>query len=350
MKHGRRDSICILFPFKEGPWGGGNQFLKALRGELERRDLSEPDPARAGVVLVAQWQGLLRAATLRVRDPHKPIVHRVDGPVALIRGGDQEYDDIIYRFNALAANGTIFQSDWSREANLNAGMTPARQTTIVNAPDPHIFSRDGKRPFEPSRRTRLVATSWSGNPRKGFDLYSWLDANLDFDRYEMSFIGNSPVRFRNIRSVPPLDSAALAAELKEHDIYLTGSRFDPCSNSLLEALHCGLPAVAIRHGGHPELIKSGGETFEQFSEVPALLDRIVESYADYQRRIDVRPFSQVVDDYVEFMWSVRDAHLPIPRKAAARILATGLVARAIDNRYGRSLIRRIYARRAAGAR
>jgi glycosyltransferase involved in cell wall biosynthesis len=161
----------------------------------------------------------------------------------------------------------------------------------------------------------------------------------------MSFIGNSPVRFQNVRTVAPLDSRALAEELRQHDVYVTASRFDPCSNSLLEALHCGLPALAIRHGGHPDLIKAGGETFADFSEAPALLDRIVESYEDYQRRIDVKPFSAVVDEYVDFMWRTREEHLRTRRASASQLIATGLMARAIDNRYGRALLRRAYGRR-----
>jgi glycosyltransferase involved in cell wall biosynthesis len=333
------DSICVLFPLREGPWGGGNQFLKAVKAELERRGLHEPDPARAGAVLTASWQGLFAASIVALRQPSKPIVLRVDGPVGLVRGRDREIDRVIYRFDRLVATGTIFQSDWSREANIASGMTPGNDhMTIVNAPDPQLFSRAAKRPFDPSRKARIIATSWSPNPRKGFDLYGWLDSNLDFGRYEMSFIGNSPVQFDNIRSVPPINSAELARQIKQHDIYITGSRKDPCSNSLLEALHCGLPAVAVLDGGHPELIKGGGETFEDFSEVPAILERIVDSYEEYQERIAVKTLSAVVDDYVGFMWAARDNQGGRSRRRAIDSITTGAMARAIDYRIGRALL------------
>ena len=344
------DSVCVLYPLREGPWGGGNQFLKALRGELIRRGLHEPDPARAGMILTASWQGLARTSVAALRQQGTPVILRVDGPVSLIRGRDQEIDRVIYRFARVVADGTVFQSGWSRDANLDAGMRPrGGHTTIINAPDPELFSRDGKQPFDNGRRTRLIATSWSPNRRKGFDFYEWLDSNLDFERYEMSFIGNSPVRFANIRLVPPLDSRALAAELKAHDIYLTGSRFDPCSNSLLEALHCGLPAVAVRHGGHPEIIGGGGETFEEFGEAPGLLERIVSAYAGYQDRIAVRTLSEVVDAYLEFMRSVRDRVSSTPPRRRWEMASTAIMARAVDFRTGRALLRAGYAAQRSGS-
>jgi hypothetical protein len=332
-------SICVLFPLREGPWGGGNQFLKALRGELERRGLHEPDPEWADAVLTAGWQGLFAAARVALRQPTKPIVLRIDGPVGLVRGRDREIDEVIYRFDRLVASATVFQSEWSRDANLAAGMAPREHTTIVNAPDPEIFSTDGKLPFSRDRKVRLIATSWSSNPRKGFDLYSWLDSNLDFDRYEMSFIGNSPTQFTNIRSVPPLDSMRLGEELKRHDIYITGSKKDPCSNSLLEALHCGLPAVALRDGGHPELVGNGGMTFDDFPEVPGLLDEIVAGYPEYQARIAVKSLAQVTDDYVEFVSAARGraAHPWLRRRWDG--ITTAVAVRAVDSQPGRVMLK-----------
>jgi hypothetical protein len=34
-------------------------------------------------------------------------------------------------------------------------------------------------------------TSWSDNERKGADTLAWLDRNLDFDRYELTFVGRA---------------------------------------------------------------------------------------------------------------------------------------------------------------
>ena len=43
---------------------------------------------------------------------------------------------------------------------------------------------------------RLVASSWSDNPRKGAETLAWLDRNLDPDRFELTFAGRPPTRVR----------------------------------------------------------------------------------------------------------------------------------------------------------
>jgi len=69
--------------------------------------------------------------------------------------------------------------------------------------------------------------------------------------------------------------------LKRHDIYVTASQNDPCSNALVEALSCGLPAVYFRDGGHPELVEFGGIGFRTPEEIPGVLDRLVASYETF---------------------------------------------------------------------
>jgi glycosyltransferase involved in cell wall biosynthesis len=310
--------IHILFEFVDGPWGGGNQFLKALWGQITARGVAAATPEQADVVLANSHHELPRLVKLRRRHPEKAVVHRVDGPIHLIRDRDREVDEVLYRVNHALADGTVFQSRWSREANLAAGMAPPGKTTVIlNAPDPALF-HTGEEPRTRGERLRLIATSWSPNPRKGFDCYSWLDANLDFERYELTFIGNSPVEFRNVRVIAPLPSAELAEELRRHDVFITGSRADPCSNSLLEALHCGLPALARHDGGHPELIGAGGETFREFPEALEKLDAIADGYERYRDAIDVPSMDEVADRYLSFMADVHEARSAGPSSAGVR--------------------------------
>src|SRR5262249_46155878 len=76
-------------------------------------------------------------------------------------------------------------------------------------------------------------------------------------------------------------SRALAELLRGCDVYLATSRDDPCSNALLEALACGLPAAYLRSGGHPELVGDAGLPFDAPEAVPAVLERLV---AELERR------------------------------------------------------------------
>jgi glycosyltransferase involved in cell wall biosynthesis len=329
--------IHILFEFVDGPWGGGNQFLKALRNEISARDRLASAPEAADVILANSHHRLADLARLRSRHPEKAIVHRVDGPIGLIRNRDHEVDRILYRVNRALADGTIFQSQWSRRENLEAGMRPPGATTVIfNAPDPALFH--AAEPGARGQRVRLVATSWSPNPRKGFDFYSWLDGNLDFDRFELTFVGNSPVTFKNVRVLKPLPSAELADELRRHDVFLTGSRSDPCSNSLLEALHCGLPALARRDGGHPELIGEGGETFVEFPEALAKLDAIAGRLEEYHARIRLPSIGEVAEQYLAFMTDVHERRSAQPVERSSRLLGIRALAKGLEHPVSKRLI------------
>ena len=50
---------------------------------------------------------------------------------------------------------------------------------------------------------------------KGFKYLKYLDDNLDFDKYKMNFIGNTPVKFKNINIIPPVKSKELGKRIRQ---------------------------------------------------------------------------------------------------------------------------------------
>jgi glycosyltransferase involved in cell wall biosynthesis len=297
--------VHILFEFKDGSWGGGNQFLKSLKKYLQSADVYEPAPAKADVILFNSHQSTAEVARFKLKCPGKLFVHRIDGPMRLYNKMSDKRDNIVFAANKYLADATVFQSTWSQQQNHLLGLPKRRfETVIVNAPEPTVFNRKGKIPFSTQRRVRLIATSWSPNWNKGFRVYQWLDENLDFSKYEMLFVGRTPVEFKNIKHIPLLNSEQLAGELKKSDIFITASQKDPCSNSLIEALHCGLPAVGLRDGGHPEIISDCGETFIEADEIPELLEKIAKNYAEYQTSICYPSISEVAKQYCDFVSQV----------------------------------------------
>jgi hypothetical protein len=300
--------IHILFEIKNTATGGGNQFLRALRDGLQQRNRYAEQAADADMFLFNSHQHIEEALQVRKRFPEKPMVHRIDGPIRLYNASNDIRDMIVYTANRFFADATIFQSAWSRAENVRLGLRLKHlEIVIPNAPDPAIFNREGKIGFSLERKIKLIASSWSANWKKGFEDYLWLDGHLDFSRYEMTFVGNSPVKFKRIKTIPPLSSRELASELKKHDVYITASQKDPCSNSLIEALSCGLPALVFRDGGHPAIVGAGGDTFVEAEEIPALLERMVCHYEDVQRMINIPGIDNVVDSYCCFCDEVFDS-------------------------------------------
>src|SRR2546426_4246637 len=294
--------LAIFHDFRPPPYGGGNQFLLALVRELEGRGLS---------IEVNQLSGGTRAclfnsfnfdfARLRrfVRDGVR-MVHRVDGPIGVYRGFDDGTDGRIAAVNRDLAGATILQSRFSLDKHRELGLELNSPVVIHNATDPAIFHPPETR--EPlRRRLRVIATSWSDNPRKGGDVLEWLDRHLDLDSYDLTFAGNTQARLERIRVVGPLGSQPLADLLRTQDAYLAPSQDDPSSNALLEALACGLPAAFRRSGGHPELVGDAGGGFDDAEELPSVFARLAAELDARRAAIRVPALVDVADRYLEVL-------------------------------------------------
>ncbi|MGR3292439.1 MAG: glycosyltransferase family 4 protein [Candidatus Scalindua sp.] len=306
--------LHILFPIVNKPTGGGNQFLRALRECFLSCRVYADKPEDADVLLFNSYPFVSAVPLYRLVSRLKAekgnaltVIHRVDGPISVVRGSarDVAADRSIALFNQKMADATIYQSAWSREVCISFGVGLNHpSTTIPNAPDPSLFFSDSSVELQRGAPIRIVATSWSSNWRKGFDIYRYLDQHLDFSRYEMSFIGNSPIEFTNIRKLPPLPSKELGEALRQHDLYLTASIDDPCSNAVIEALHCGLPVVARRSGGHPELVEDGGVLYDGYSGVLAAIEQCSANLVQCRAVIAPPGMDEIGRHYLEFAQKV----------------------------------------------
>ncbi|RJP20552.1 MAG: glycosyltransferase [Candidatus Abyssobacteria bacterium SURF_5] len=305
MKSARKPTVHILYEFVDGPWGGANQFLRALRERLRRMEVYEEDPQEADIIIFNSNPANCEARGTECfkyrRFFKKTIINRVGGPILLARGSDFLMDKAIYLFNSSFCDGTIFQSSRSMQENLKLGMRPKPQVVVIpNAPDPAIFHPATSRLPRQNERIRLITTSWSPNMRKGFDILQFLDDNLDFQKYILSFYGNSPVQFRNIKMFSSVSSRELADILRSQDIYLATSVYEACSNSLLEALHCGIPAVARIGGADRELVGEGGILFTDQTDVIEAIEAVAQNLETFRKNIKPVHLQEVSERYYEF--------------------------------------------------
>jgi glycosyltransferase involved in cell wall biosynthesis len=296
----RNPKVHILFDFVDSSWGGGNQFLKSIKRYLIRNNLYSDNIHKADIVLINSHHKIFEAIKTKIKNPEMIFVHRIDGPIRYHRKDGKLLDRIIFKYNKILTSGTIFQSQFSKNESILNGINMYGQISavITNAPDDEIFYKNN---HEISSKIRLISTSWSSNLMKGFDTYEWLDKNLDFDKYEMVFIGNSPIKFKNIIHIPPVSSLDLADFLRKSDIFIFASKVESCSNSLLEALHCGLPVVAFNGSSNPEIVKQGGLLFDYPEEIPGLLKDMELNYKIFQDRISVYSLSQIGEKYYNLM-------------------------------------------------
>lgn len=301
-RHAEYD-VAIFHDFEPAPAGGGHQFLRAFVRELESRGLTVEQNRISGRTRACLFNSFnfdfARLGRFASRDCR--MVHRVDGPIGAYRGFDDGTDARIGAINAELAAATILQSRYSLEKHVELGIALRDPVVIANAVDPTIFHPPERHEPLRGRPLRVIASSWSQNPRKGGDVLAWLDGNIDSERIELTFVGQPSQSYTRIAHEPPTDSHGVAKLLREHDVYLAASRDDPCSNALLEALACGLPAAYLDSGGHPELVGRGGLPFVTPEEIPEVLGRLARDLDAYRAGIVVPSLAEVADRYLEVL-------------------------------------------------
>ncbi len=289
--------VNFLFSIKDTAWGGANQFFKALRKELAGRGEYTEDPMRADVIVYNSYQEVARALRLKRKVPRALLVHRL-GPIFEYHRGKawRALDTLTITVANTLADVVVFQSQWSYDEACKRGFSKNKAYTIIhNAADSTIFNLNDKLPFHKNNKIKLIATSWSANPNKGLAWYQYLDEHVDWDRYEMSFFGNTTGTFKHISCRGVLSSEELSMQLKQHDICVSAVKDDACSNSIIEALATGLPVVALRSGGNGELVGSGGELFATQPELLEKINLVAERYSFYQSAIRVPTIAEVAE-------------------------------------------------------
>ena len=324
--------ISMGMNLQPGPWGGGNQFGKALRDYLRKEgeevcfDLDQPDldlvlltEPRANLTICAyDDRAILRYLA---RSPRTLVVHRVNECDQ--RKGTQGVNRRLLRAN-LAADHTVFVSAWLRDLFLELGLPSAGHSVIRNGSDPAIFNPRGYQPWSGRGPLRLVTHHWSNNWNKGFDIYTRLDRLLDKEpyrsRYRFTYIGNLPpdFSFRNARHQKPLHGTELARALRSHHVYLTASRNEPGSHHQNEGAACGLPVLYLDNASMPEYCRGFGLAFglEDFEDkleemrrrYPELAPRMAE-YPHTAERM-CRAYHRLFRHLVEHRDEVLAARLP----------------------------------------
>jgi glycosyltransferase involved in cell wall biosynthesis len=172
------------------------------------------------------------------------------------------------------AHGVIANSRAAFDRLRLEGVSPRRITVIPNGVDVDRFSATSDAPADAgdagsSRRRRRVLMVANLRPGKGHD--TLLDAAPSvlrrFPDAIFDIAGGGPERFRLLsraakRGVADAfswhghrdDIEKLAAAA---DIFVLPSRSEAFPNALLEAMAAGLPAIATRVGGIPEIVDDG---------------------------------------------------------------------------------------------
>ena len=173
---------------------------------------------------------------------------------------------------------------------------------IRNAVDPAIFHPARAREPLAGRRLRVIATSWSDNPRKGADVLEWLDANLDFDSFELTFAGNTQASFeqhprrrrRCRRSSWPSCCARRTSTSRRAATTRARTRCSRHSRADCRLRSCAAAAIPSSSARRA----SASTTPE---ELPAVLARLRDELDERRAAIRVPSLADVADRYLEVL-------------------------------------------------
>ena len=289
----------------EGPWGGGNLFVKNLTNFLVENnheviyDLSEPD---IDLILLTDPRGRKESSSSFNHidiQKYKQFVNREVVVVQRINECDErkgtENINSFYMEASNCADHVVFVSSWLRNIYINLGMNKNKTSVILAGANKEIFNTQNSSSWKKTEKLKLITHHWSNHKNKGFEIYKKIDnlisSNRWSDKIEFTYIGNmnNDYEFYNTKIWPPLAGLELAEKIKEHHIYITASINEPSGNHHIEAAQCGLPILYIDSGGIPEYCENYGVSFDNNFEDQ--LEYVMKNYSTLKRAMNNYPFS-----------------------------------------------------------
>lgn len=320
--------VCVFYKTIDKPWGGANSFIMNLKRYLKTTDLELVDsPDDADVVLLnGAYKGPGKMLTVKAikrlkntgyiswfryllsgfkKRPVK-ILYRLDGLRKIYANIESKMD--IIQLSALEyVDHIIFQSQYSLDVFRLSGYKQDKHTVISNGVNEKIFKPDGKSEWQGNQVFKFVACSWSKNSAKGHKIIADIS---NFDNVEVEYVGNWPEgqEDNNVKLHGPATQSVIAEKFKNAHGFLFPSKNEACSNILLEALACGLPAFYSDSGGNREIANNYGIAIEE-DNLTESLNIFKTNYHELKRLVckDTNKFSinQIGNKYYQLIKSLQ---------------------------------------------
>lgn len=262
-----------------GPYGGGNLFVRELINSLESlgHEITFFPESDTDIVFIVDPRpdemgySINEAVSLKNENPNLKIVQRINECDAR---KNTEHMDVMLLQCSQVIDHTVFVSSWMQQYFLSKGWVCKNNSILKNGVSEDYLSIGKSKNFSKSKKLKIVTHHWSNNMLKGFDVYDFLDYLCAKRKdIEFTYVGRHRNTFSNTKCIEPLSGKELAYELSKHDIYISGSRFDPGPNHILESIAVGLPTYVHKEGGGALEFAGVNMSFSNFHEVENIINR-----------------------------------------------------------------------------
>ena len=284
-------TVFINFRFVNESYGGGNQFVNNIHKYLEDCEninityelednidvylIIDPRKDKSGFKKyslddIVKYRNMKKMGKIVYRVNDCDITREIKNLEHAIMENINDIDCLVYN------SDFIRQYYYNKYQQMRYKMTH----TIYNAVDSSVFYPKEKPIFDKNKKIKIVTHHWSDNINKGYDIYFKLaEYCKTSDIYEFIFIGrkfNSNYDTNSINIIGPFSGMELADNLRNCDIYITGSKYDSCPMHVLEGLSCGLPMLYSNNTGGVKNIceMSTGDVGEKFLDFADMLDKL----------------------------------------------------------------------------
>lgn len=308
--------IALGYEIKNGPWGGGNLFLRSFKEHFEGKGalcVSSLKDSPDIVMIINPRSGTLSLREIqryKKKNPKVIIIHRINETDKA--KNTRVIEKLRFKANRVS-DAVVFVSEWVRDYYIKQGFNAHFPNTVIkNGADESIFNSFGYTPWSPQEPMSVITHHWSDNRMKGIDIYEYFDNLLNDHwmrkRFEFTYIGKLPAgsTLKNTKYIPPLHGESLAQELKKHHVYLTAARWEACPMHPLEGASCGLPVLYIDEGGGTmECCEGFGIQFSKDTFAVGLF-KMLQQYFELQPKMKDFPLkaSAMTRGYEEFIVEV----------------------------------------------
>ena len=282
-----------------GPWGGGNNFVKALHAYAPKHGFNIANRLEDDIDLIFMIDPRYDDMGISVNEisrykelnPSCKVVYRINECDK--RKGDVDVIDPLVSHCSKVSDACFFISNWIYDYHTGKDWSCDRNYVVYSGTNTEHFTRREK---IPNGKTNIVTHHWSDNRMKGSDVYEMLDKWVGKnDSYTFTYIGRTKSRFTNSKIVDSLFGLELGRELSKYDVYVSASRFDPGPNHIIESLSCELPTYAHHDSGGAVEMVGNDHVYERF-------DRLVEMLGTVERNsscMKINNWESCMNEYFE---------------------------------------------------